>query len=115
MLRAIVDVNGLQRILSDVPACVIPVQDLRGLDAREVDARIGRIRVEMDHRLYDPTVWPLFELRLTSTAQGALLHFSIDLLMVDITSTSIVLDELQRAYFDNDDPAAPGRASGTMS
>jgi pyochelin synthetase len=107
MLRAIVNAYGLQRILSDVPACVIPVQDLRGLDAREVDACIGRIRAEMDHRLYDPTVWPLFELRLTLTAQGALLHFSIDLLMVDMTSTNIVLDELQRAYFDNDDPVAP--------
>jgi pyochelin synthetase len=106
MLRAVISIDGSQRVLSEVPRYSIPLQDLRGLEPTQAAAEIEKIRTQMDHHLYQPDTWPLFDLRVTVKDDGALLHFSIDLLVSDFVSTQLVLVELQRLYSEPDSALA---------
>src|SRR3954447_7816693 len=67
MLRAVVDVNGQQRILATVPDYEIAVSDLRavGPAGHEAElAELARVRAEMSHQVFSSDRWPLFEVRL---------------------------------------------------
>lgn len=107
MLRAVIRDDGSQRVLRDVPDYEIPVLDLRGAKPGRVTAEIEKLRAQLDHRVYQPDAWPLFDLRITLTDDGALLHFSIDLLVSDFVSTQLLLEELHDLYFEPDRPLAP--------
>ena len=100
MLRAVIDLSGTQRLLPDVPDYRIEVIDMRGLDAARAAARIEAVRAEMSHRVYQPGEWPLFDVRVSLSRDGDLLHFSIDFLIADFVSTQLLLDELLRLYHD---------------
>jgi pyochelin synthetase len=104
MLRAAIDLDGSQRILTDLPPYEIVEQDARG---RDVEAVLEATRTEMDHQVHDPARPPLFELRVTQTGEGAYLHLSIDFLIADFVSIQLLLDELHRRYEDPDADVAP--------
>ncbi|MEM7465356.1 MAG: amino acid adenylation domain-containing protein [Pseudomonadota bacterium] len=61
MLRAVVEDDGLQRILPTVPAYTIRVTDCRDYDAEALNAHILETRERLSHQLFDPKSWPLFE------------------------------------------------------
>src|SRR5256886_4306366 len=107
MLRAVVRPDGSQQVLAEVPAYAVRVADVRGQDPDRVSADIQATRDEMDHRVYSPYEWPLFDLCVTRTDAGALLHLSIDFLVADFVSIQLLLEDLQRSYLD---PAAPAPA-----
>ncbi|MGW6600382.1 amino acid adenylation domain-containing protein [Streptomyces sp. NPDC055036] len=94
MLRAVVDPDGWQRVLPEVPRLLVRVTDLREAERDALDGHFTSVRSEMDHRMYDTTVWPLFEVRLTRTRDGDVLHISLDSLIADWASAGILLDEL---------------------
>ena len=48
----------------------------------------------MDHRVYAPGEWPLFDLRLSVSGRQAILHFSVDFLIADFVSIQVLLGEL---------------------
>jgi pyochelin synthetase len=100
MLRAVVDDDGFQRVLPEVPAYRVAVADLRGGTAAEAEAAIEATRAELDHKVHPAGRWPLFEMRVTRAPERAVLHFSIDFLVADFVSISIILDELHRLYAD---------------
>ncbi|WP_283133118.1 condensation domain-containing protein [Rhizohabitans arisaemae] len=101
MLRAVIYPDGRQRVLPEAPDYEIPVVDLRGTGPAEIQAAIvGAIREEMTRTVYPAGAWPLFELRITRTDDGAFLHISVDLLIADLTSVRLLLAELQRLYED---------------
>ncbi|MGP3975840.1 amino acid adenylation domain-containing protein [Streptomyces sp. 8N114] len=103
MLRAVVSEDGYQRVLPEVPRCRIAVTDLR--EKSEVVAdHFESVRAQLGHRTYDTTHWPLFELRLSRTPDGDVLHFSLDSLVADWGSAAILLDELD-VLLASDDPA----------
>ena len=53
----------------------------------------------MSHQLFSPDRWPLFEMRTTELKERTLLHFSCDLLFIDVWSLQILHAELiQLAY-----------------
>ncbi|WP_449065132.1 TubC N-terminal docking domain-related protein [Planomonospora algeriensis] len=93
MLRAVIHPDGHQNVLAEVPAYDVRVADLRGADPEE---ELAAIREEMAHKVYPPGAWPLFELRITRTDGGDLLHASIDLLIADYVSIQLLLAELHR-------------------
>ena len=103
MLRAVVDDDGTQRVLPSVPRLAIAVTDLRDADDTELAAALETIRSDMSHRVYDPATWPLFELRVTQRLGHSILHLSVDLLIADLLSVRVLLDELSVMYAD---PAA---------
>ncbi|CAL9565538.1 amino acid adenylation domain-containing protein [Streptomyces sp. enrichment culture] len=104
-LRIVVDENGEQRVLADVPDYRIAAEDLRGLDADRRESRLEAIRRDMSHQVLPSEVWPLFDLRASrTTGTGARLHFGIDTLIADGGSTQILLRELLAVYRGELDP-----------
>lgn len=97
MLRAVIEADGSQRILPEVPRYRIRVADGRGPNG---DAIIEGIRGEMDHQVHAPERWPLFELRATQADPTPLLHVSIDFLIADYVSIHRLFSELYRLYAD---------------
>ncbi|GAA1954208.1 amino acid adenylation domain-containing protein [Amycolatopsis minnesotensis] len=98
MLRAVVDVDGSQRVLPEVPPFEIPVRDLRGSTPEDGAAAVAANRAELDHRVSTPDRWPLFAVRITRTAAEAVLHVSIDFLVADFLSVQTLLHELHACY-----------------
>lgn len=104
MLRAVVDEQGRQRVLADVPEYRIPVIDLSDLPPAEQEAELAARREAMSHRVHRTDAWPGFELALYRLGDGrARLAYSQDLLHIDGGSLLLVLDDLSGFYTD---PAA---------
>lgn len=107
MLRATVDPTGSQQVQPEVPDLPIPVEDLRGRPAAEVDAAIAARRAAMEHRTYEPGRWPLFELRCSRFDDGLWLHLSIDFLVADFSSIQRLLLDLNQLCYEPDAPLPP--------
>jgi amino acid adenylation domain-containing protein len=101
MLRAVVDADGQQRVLKQVPPYRIAFAD-RGA-ATEVDAarQLEATRGEMSHQVFDAKRWPLFDIRVTHLPQERVrTHFSIDILIVDAGSLAVLFREWERLYLE---------------
>lgn len=103
MLRAVIDRDGHQRVLPDVPVLHIPSTDLRNASTDKAAAHIDGVRADMDHRVHDTATWPLFELRHTRTARGDIVHFSLDSLIADWASAGILFEELDTILAGRED------------
>ncbi len=101
MLRAVLTENGEQVIQPSVPHFTVAY----------VAQQAETLREEMSHRVYRTDLWPLFDLKVSQTATGDCLHFSIDLLIADFLSIQILLAELWRGYHGAMDSDAPITAS----
>ncbi|GAA2772755.1 amino acid adenylation domain-containing protein [Kitasatospora cinereorecta] len=93
MLRAMVHEDGRQQILPEAPPFEIPFEDLSQLPADEAGARLAEVRADMSERVYDPSVWPLFDIRISRLPAHDRLHVSLDLLMVDLASIALLFSE----------------------
>ena len=102
-LRLVFLKDGRQRILAEVPEYQMKVHDLSwysemdGAKAREI------IRDKVSHKVHSTHRWPLFELGVIKLKGAVRLYFSLDLLIADFFSASILFKELLMLY-DN-----PGR------
>ncbi|MEU9802029.1 amino acid adenylation domain-containing protein [Streptomyces sp. NPDC051000] len=106
-LRLVVDADGTQRILPEVPDYRIERADLRALPVAEREARLEAIRDTMSHQVLPAETWPLFQIRASHTDGGAArLHFSIDTLIADGGSVQILLRELLAVYRGELEPRA---------
>ncbi|CCG41205.1 non-ribosomal peptide synthetase [Magnetospirillum molischianum] len=103
MLRAVIAADGHQRVLAEVPTYRLTVSDQRGVAASALAGDLTATRAAMDHRLYPTEVWPLFELRLTRTDDGDILHVSLDALIADWASAGILFTELTLILDDRGD------------
>ena len=94
MLRAVVSVEGTQRVLRDVPPYRIAVDDLSALDASACAEHLTATRERMSHQVFDPQRWPLFEIRLSKLGDNRFrLHTGIDALIADAGSFAIIEQE----------------------
>ncbi|MEV7230825.1 amino acid adenylation domain-containing protein [Polymorphospora sp. NPDC051019] len=100
MLRAVVHPDGYQVVLADPPPYRIDVTDLRGRDAAPVDTHLRDLRERLSHRVAQTDRWPLFALHLTRADGRAVLHLSLDLLIVDYASVQLLVTEFDRLYAD---------------
>lgn len=99
MLRAIVQADGQQRVLQNVPPYQIPVLDLRGLTKAEKAAQLEIIRDTLSHQILSAYQWPLFDIRATYLDDKQVrLHINLDLLMMDAASIQILLQEWNKLY-----------------
>jgi pyochelin synthetase len=98
MLRAVVSSDGTQQVRSDQPRYHLEVNDLGDAPPGQFCAAVEATRADMDHRVYAPGEWPLFDLRLTVAGRQAVLHFSVDFLIADFVSIQVLLGELEREY-----------------
>jgi phthiocerol/phenolphthiocerol synthesis type-I polyketide synthase C len=99
MLRAVVREEGTQQILEDVPEYSIAITDVRDRSDSDAQAQVAAIRARMADQVYDPTRWPLFEVRVTQLATERFrIHVSIDLLIADVWSLFILFREWRALY-----------------
>jgi acyl transferase domain-containing protein/NAD(P)-dependent dehydrogenase (short-subunit alcohol dehydrogenase family)/acyl carrier protein len=112
MLRAIFEHAGTQRVLPDVPAYPILVEDLRHLGADERAARLSRIHEELKGYQFDTSQWPLFVVRATRVDDAVTrLHVGIDVLISDGASSTLLFNEWGRLYRD---PTAALESPGAL-
>ncbi len=103
MLRAIVLADGQQQILTETPPYRFQLRDLTGCDDASIHGELAAIRDEMSHRVAPTDRWPLFDIRLTRLgAERVRLHLSIELIIVDGWSLSILFREWQTLYANPD-------------
>lgn len=101
MLRAVVDGDGRQRVLEDVPPYAIQHHDLRGMPADARERRLSEIRARMSQQVIPCDRWPLYEVQLASLDDGASrLCTSWDFLMVDAWSLMLIFREWHAFYRD---------------
>ena len=98
MLRAEIGTGGTQHILKNVNLPPVPLHDFSSMSEDEAMAKLLELRAGLDHRLYDPGHWPLFDVRVVNLPHKAILIFSIDLIIADFASIQILLAELGQAY-----------------
>ncbi|WP_019008408.1 non-ribosomal peptide synthetase [Deinococcus aquatilis] len=106
-LRMVVQPDGFQRVLEQVPDFEIREADLTGLSTQESEARLNANRTEMQARVYDPAVWPMFDLRALRLASGLTrVCVSFDMLVLDLRSFQIVLEDWF-VYYNSPQAALP--------
>ncbi|GAA1138711.1 non-ribosomal peptide synthetase [Kitasatospora gansuensis] len=93
MLRAVVDKEGRQRVLPEAPPFEVGFEDLSAAEPAVLAERLAATRAEMSERVYDPAVWPLFDIKVSRLAEHDRLHVSLDLLMVDLASITLLFTE----------------------
>ncbi|MDF0732205.1 SDR family oxidoreductase [Pseudomonas entomophila] len=99
MLRMVVDSDGRQRILENTPWYQLPRTDLRGLTPQAREQRLAHIREQMSYRVPPTDRWPLFEVTVSELDDGLCrLHMNLDLLLFDVQSFKVMMDDLARAY-----------------
>lgn len=98
MLRAIVNLDGTQQIIANVTAKAIRVHEFADFDEQTRQAKLLALREQLAHRHYQPDKWPQYDVHLSQTGKGSILHFSIDLLIADFASIQILLAELGELY-----------------
>ncbi|WP_043540221.1 non-ribosomal peptide synthetase [Salinarimonas rosea] len=110
MLRAVVDEDGTQRVLPEVPPVAIPVHGV-GADAEGLATVRAVLRERLETRTFDASRWPLFELAVSGQEGDAQLHVAFDFLVADAWSFGILARELAALYADPD-AALPDLAIG---
>jgi len=96
MLRAQITKDGRQQIRKKPYQKEIKVYDFRERDARE---HLSQMREELSHRLLDIHSGQVISLQLTLLPKGQFrLHYDIDLLIADVTSFQIIIQDLVKLY-----------------
>ncbi|MBC8943854.1 non-ribosomal peptide synthetase/type I polyketide synthase [Xenorhabdus indica] len=107
MLRMIVDEDGQQRILSETPWYVLSQDDLRKLNDTTCEQALAQRRHTLSYQVPPAEQWPLFEVSVSLLPnERCRLHMNLDLLQFDVQSFRIMMDDLQRAYHQQQ-PLAP--------
>jgi amino acid adenylation domain-containing protein len=107
MLRAVIRKDGLQQVLPHTPHYEIKHLDLRAAGRDAVQSGLKTIRDRMSHQIFATDRWPLFDLRTTDLGDRTVLHFSLDLLFVDLWSLQLLFDEWAQLTLDSDAYLAP--------
>ncbi len=97
-LRTVVE-DGQQTILPAVPEYTIKVRDLSDQLPEAKECALSETRERMAHQLFDTAKWPLFEIsadRLEGNKYR--LQVGFDLLISDVWSFIILIDEWARLY-----------------
>ncbi|PYG90249.1 yersiniabactin nonribosomal peptide synthetase [Ruminiclostridium sufflavum DSM 19573] len=92
-LRTVIDSQGYQKELSDVPQVTIPVS--RGRDTKELEEVRGYWR---NYR-YRYGEWPMINFQVTGLEEGEdILHVSFDCIILDAWSAKMMLDQIFLRY-----------------
>ncbi|AVP97137.1 hypothetical protein C7S18_07995 [Ahniella affigens] len=98
MLRAVILDENEQRVLPDVPAYIVQRYDYRD-NLPDLARHLTQLRNDMSHQVRPADQWPLFDVRMTQESDTRWrVHFSIDLLMLDVRSNQILFRDLEWLY-----------------
>ena len=104
MLRAVILKSGEQKILKKEECRYkIKINDLRGYSEEESVKEYEKTRREMDHLIRPLEQWPMFEVRMSLLPENRIrIHFSIDLIICDVSSMRILQRDWAFAYNGRD-------------
>ncbi|EGZ6331003.1 amino acid adenylation domain-containing protein [Salmonella enterica subsp. enterica serovar Java] len=105
MLRAVFDMRGSQRIIDVVPDLVIECK--KGINSSSFEFIRNEYEQKLGHKIYEPDVWPLFDVALTQGPDSTVLHLSLDFLIADWASVRLLLAEFEMLYFNHDNTLNP--------
>jgi amino acid adenylation domain-containing protein len=105
MLRTLVQSDGQQRVLAEMPDYQISALDLR--EEETARQRLEDIRQEMTGHISQADEWPLFDIRVTLMPDGVHLHFCIDMLAVDTWSIELIVSDWTKFYHQPELEPAP--------
>ncbi|MFS1522805.1 amino acid adenylation domain-containing protein [Microbulbifer sp. 2304DJ12-6] len=94
MLRAVFDSEGRQRILADVPRFSIDVTEV---DSDPTSA-FAQLRQECAEQVFEPSRWPLFDVRAVRCGRNTRLAIGLDNLILDAFSILLFYRELNILY-----------------
>ncbi len=94
MLRATVSQQGFQQVQSAVNHYTLVQEDFSQCPPEQTEDKLNVIRAELEHKQYSLGQWPMFEMRYSRTAQGHIVHFSMDALIADWASAELLFAEL---------------------
>lgn len=101
MLRCRFLAEGRQCILPTVPRYVVAVDNHTATSPLQAKQALHALRERMKAQVHDATRWPLFEARVSLLPEGKhRIHLSMDLLLADFFSISILMEEWERLYTD---------------
>lgn len=107
MLRAVLLVDGRQRILKTVPESPFRTEDFRELGPEARLEALLAIRKEMEQQMHPVDTWPLFDIRISRIDEATnRLHLSFDALILDGWSMGIIFTDWSRFYRESD-PVLP--------
>lgn len=99
MLRMVIDADGRQRILPRVPDYRPQRHDLRALTPAQQETALAETRDALSSRVLPADRWPLFELVISEIDDRRYrLHMNLDLLLFDVQSFKVMMDDLAHAY-----------------
>lgn len=99
MLRMVIDADGRQRILPQVPDYRPQRRDLRALTPARQETALAETRDTLSGRVLPADRWPLFELVVSEIDDRRYrLHMNLDLLLFDVQSFKVMMDDLAHAY-----------------
>lgn len=102
MLRAIISVDGQQRVLEQVPKYSIAELDLTHSSEQDRSATLSKVRSDMSQQVIDCESWPLFDLRAGKLSNSEYrLFFSWDFLVIDAWSMLTLFEQWRRLYDDS--------------
>jgi amino acid adenylation domain-containing protein len=108
MLRVTIAPDGQQRVLERVPEYWIASTDLRKVSDEDAQEVLLSNREQMSHRIYRPDQWPMFDVRAFIMGPALTVVFvSIDMLVVDLTSLQILLQEWTACFLNPDERLEP--------
>jgi yersiniabactin nonribosomal peptide synthetase len=99
MLRVILNEEGTQRMLPEVPRFEAKVYDLRDCDAQTQAKTLAEVREEMVSARCDLYHWPIFDLRLSLLEEGKIrVHLTRHSMIVDAWSVMILSRDFDALY-----------------
>ncbi|MER6384965.1 amino acid adenylation domain-containing protein [Streptomyces sp. NPDC001250] len=98
MLRAVVDDDGEQRILPEVPRLTVEITEA----GPDVEAAFAELRERASHQVFDPARWPLFTVRGVRAGHRTRLAIGIDNIALDALSILTFYAELAILYGHTD-------------
>ncbi|MCB9096284.1 MAG: amino acid adenylation domain-containing protein [Arcobacter sp.] len=89
-------VNGYQQYLKEYSGYKIKLYNLNSED------ELIELRDQYSHKVYDPSIFPLFDVFVSKLGYEYVLHISFDALIIDMSSFQILFKEWQELYNNPD-------------
>lgn len=103
MLHAVIDREGWQRVLPERNKFELNENDLTELSELQQSEAMEKIKHRLGNKVFNTTELPLFEVELSQLGNCTVMHFSIDMLIVDWTSVWLMLSRFEEYYYHGDD------------
>lgn len=98
MLRAGLTIDG-QQYIREAENYSIVRHELQSAEQEQVSKHIHNVRQRLSHKVYSDQNWPMYSIEVTSMDKDRhRIHVSIDELIVDGTSVSLILRQWQALY-----------------